>query len=294
MATGRDGSPLPHLTISQLEYLVAVAESESWAQAADRVGVSPSALSQGLAELERRLGLQLFGREGRRRTLLPETAVVVDFARRVLADTGDLARWVEQARGGETGTLRVGMIDVAAVHHCAEALAVFRRDRPEVDLRLTVAPSGQLARSLARGDLDLAVLVEPGHLVDGIDMEPLLTEDLVVYGPADSPVGKPSSWGPFVGFPDGSHTRAHIVGALTELGVPVSFVAESHQPDVLCEMVRLGLGWTVLPAAQAEAGDRPLRRARKSALLTRQLMVCRRHHATPHPAADALRMALLS
>ena len=55
--------PLPDLSIRQLEYLVAVAEEPTWALAAQRVGVSASALSQGLAELERRVGVALFERE---------------------------------------------------------------------------------------------------------------------------------------------------------------------------------------------------------------------------------------
>ena len=66
------GPALPDLTIRQLEYLVAVAEAPTWAEAADVVGVSPSALSQGLAELERRVGVELFDRVGRRRVLRPE------------------------------------------------------------------------------------------------------------------------------------------------------------------------------------------------------------------------------
>ena len=57
--------PLPDLSIRQLEYLVAVDEAPTWARAAEAVGVSPSALSQGLAELERRLGVALFDRESR-------------------------------------------------------------------------------------------------------------------------------------------------------------------------------------------------------------------------------------
>jgi DNA-binding transcriptional LysR family regulator len=43
---------LPDLSIRQLEYLIAVAEENTWADASDAVGVTPSALSQGLAELE--------------------------------------------------------------------------------------------------------------------------------------------------------------------------------------------------------------------------------------------------
>ena len=73
---------LPDLSIRQLEYLVAVDEAATWARAAALVGVSPSALSQGLAELERRLGVALFDREGRRRQLRPAAVPVVAHARR--------------------------------------------------------------------------------------------------------------------------------------------------------------------------------------------------------------------
>ena len=66
-----DRPALPDLSIRQLEYLVAVADAPTWADAANAVGVSASALSQGLAELERRIGIDLFerrsgrGRDGR-------------------------------------------------------------------------------------------------------------------------------------------------------------------------------------------------------------------------------------
>ena len=106
---------LPDLSIRQLEYLVAVADSPNWATAAASVGVSPSALSQGLAELERRVGIPLFDREGRRRTLRPAAAEVLAHARQVVALTGDLAAWAARTRAGGLGRLRVGMIDAAAV-----------------------------------------------------------------------------------------------------------------------------------------------------------------------------------
>lgn len=85
-------------------------------------------------------------------------------------------------------------------------------------------------------------------------------------------------------FPAGSHTRAVIAGALGSLGVPFQVVAESHQPEVLREMVLLGLGWTVLPTVQA-AGLTP---ARAAPIATRRLVVARRIAAAPLPAADAL------
>ena len=58
---------LPNVSTSQLAYLVAITRHRTWAEAASSLGVTPSALSQGIAELERRLGVPLFAADGRRR-----------------------------------------------------------------------------------------------------------------------------------------------------------------------------------------------------------------------------------
>ncbi len=277
---------LPDLSIRQLEYLVAVAESPSWALAAERVGVSPSALSQGLAELERRIGVPLFERDGRRRRIRDSAGPAVGHARHVLGLTGDLADWAERIREGRAGRLRLGMIDAAAVGHHSEVVRTFRLQHPGVDLRLRVAPSALLIELLISGDLDLVVCVDPPTPISGIETEALLTEQLSVYGPPGTTVDDPSGWGPWVLFPTGSHTRTLVVTELARLGAPLEVAAESHQPEVVREMVRLGSGWTVLPTAQAEYGDRPLPPGRP--LTTRQLVLATRRDSVRDPAVDQL------
>ncbi|MFQ5557846.1 MAG: LysR family transcriptional regulator [Acidimicrobiales bacterium] len=281
---------LPDLSIRQLEYLVAVADAPSWAVAAARVGVSPSALSQGLAELERRVGLPLFDRQGRRRVLRADARPVLDHARQVTALTGDLARWADRIREGDEGRLGVGMIDAAAIHHHSDVMRRFRDAHRGLRLHLRVAPSGELLDELTAGELDLVVCVEPVEPVPGITVEPLLVEQLGVYRPDGRRAGEPASWGAWVLFPPGSHTRSVAESALRTLGAPVEVVAESHQPEVLREMVELGLGWTVLPVVQAESGDRPLVRAR--ILTERRLVTAVRSGAATSPAAAALLAAL--
>lgn len=281
--------PLPALTVPQLSYLVAVSTSSTFAEAAASLGVTTSALSQGLAELERRIGIDLFERVGRRQVLRPEAVEVLDYARRVVADTADLARWAALARSGATGRLRVGMIDAAAVVHVPGRLRAFRRSNPEVDLRLQVAPSGTLLDQLRRGTLDLAVVVEPSDAA-GLDLDPLLEEPLVVVAPEGGPVGGPDGWGPWVLFPEGSHTRALVERELRARGAEVEVVAESHQPEVLREMARLGVGWTVLPEAQA--GRRRRDAASPPVLTTRRLVVARRSGRVEHPVADRFVAAL--
>ena len=290
MATDRP--PLPNLTVTQLEYLVAVNRADTWADAATELGVSPSALSQGLAELERRVGVPVFERQGRRRVVAPAAREVLTYAEAVVARTGDLARWAEGRRAGRTGTVRVGMIDAAAVHHFPDVLAAFRRDRPEVDLRLTVAPSGALVTALGRAELDLVVCVEPAAPVPGVTWTSLLSEPLRVYAPTGAQGRPPREWGPWVSFPVGATTRRVIEAAVAGAGASFEVVAESHQPEVLREMVRMGLGWTVLPVSQAEAGADPMVPARVRPLTERTLVVARRTDTVNDPAASALATAL--
>jgi DNA-binding transcriptional LysR family regulator len=177
------------------------------------------------------------------------------------------------------------MIDVSAVVHHAELIRTFRHERPDVDLRLTVAPSAALLDDLRSGVLDVVVCVEPPAPIVGVDVEPLLSEPLSVLAPAGVVVGAPATWGPWVLFPGSSHTRQSIAVELHALGAPVHVAAESHQPDVLVQMVRLGLGWTVLPVeGTGPGGDVVV----GPVLLRRQLVLARRAGAVHDPAAGEL------
>ncbi|MEO0493028.1 MAG: LysR family transcriptional regulator [Actinomycetota bacterium] len=277
---------LPDLSIRQLEYLVAVSTEPSWADAAALVGVSPSALSQGLSELERRVGIPLFDREGRRRTLRPGAEPVLAHARQVVALTGDLADWAERTRTGRSGGLRVGMIDAAAVGHYPEVLRRFRDDHPDLALTLRVAPSGELLDEIEAGSLDLAVVVE-GASRRGVHTETLLHEPLAVFTPTRGLPRRVEEWGPWVLFAEGSHTRAIAEDALRRLGAAPTIVAESNQPEVLRTMVELGVGSTVLPVVQAGDGFGPGR-----VVAERTLVLARRDGAAVDPAAEMLVEAL--
>lgn len=280
--------PLPALTVPQLSYLVAVSSSATFSEAAQSLGVTTSALSQGLAELERRVGIELFERVGRRQVLRTEASEVVAYARRVVADTRDLARWAANERAGTSGRLRVGMIDAAAVGHFPSQLRAFRRQNPEVELRLVVSPSADLLDQVRSGELDVVVAVEPPNEAPDLELVPLFDEPLVVVPSENREIGPVTEWGPWVLFPEGSHTRAVIERELRALGAPVEVVAESHQPEVLREMARLGMGWTVLPETQAQVGTGRSRARSKDpwpVLTTRRLVVARRAHRVDQPAA---------
>jgi len=302
MATNRAVQPrnLLNVTTHQLQYLVTMDRVETLSQAATELGVSTSALSQALSELERRTGLVLFERRGRARSLNDRGREMVAHAERVLGATRDLSLWAQDAAEGRRGSIRLGLIDIAAVAHFPDTLLRFRRDRPDAELHLTVAPSAALVEQVSDGRLDLAVVVEPqdnadgaeGHLPGHPDLVStgLLIDELAVYGPPDTAGRRPppAQWGPWVTFPASSHTRRLVAAAVLALGAEFRVEAESHQPEVLRQLVNLGLGWTVLPILQAETEPNPLVRVRRAPLLTRRLVVVRRLATPADPLATEL------
>lgn len=276
---------LPEISIRQLEYLVATADASTWANAADAVGVSPPALSQGIAELERRLGVELFEQQGRRRVLRHDADAVVEHARRMLALAGDLARWADEYRHASRGRVRLGMIDIAAVSYYPELVRRYRNDHAEVDFRLTVGPSAQLLQKLSDGVLDVVVCVQPSTHPFGTIVEPLRDDPMFIIAPPGVEVGAATEWGPWVMFPDGSHTRGRVTDQLIAAGARTDVVAESHQPEVLAEMVQMGIGWAVLPVPDdARFGDAVI----GPELFQRRLVLVTRDDSIPSPAGTSL------
>ena len=264
---------------------MAVSVAPTWADAAASLGVTPSALSQGLAELERRVGVPLFDRDGRRRPLRSSATPVLEHARQVVALTGDLASWADRMRGSSLGSIRLGLIDVAAVEHFDSVINSFRMERPEVALSISVAPSAGLIADLRRGALDLIVCVEPSEHPPGVTVTRVLSEPIVVIAPSGTEIGSPETWGPWVLFPDGSHTRASTMEALRALGADRTVVADSHQPSVVRAMVRLGMGWGAL--SRSPGGDAH-GLVEGPELFRRHLALMRRDHSPLDPAAVAL------
>jgi DNA-binding transcriptional LysR family regulator len=281
--TNRGSLPL-NLHLQHLNYLRAVEESETLADAARTLRVSQPALSQALDEVEKRLGLTLFERSGRRRLLNQDGRAAADFAREILGRSELFAEEIRRRREGEGGVLRVGTIDAGSLYILPEALRRFRRVVPGVDLRLTVATSSELEESLLSHDLDLAFVIDDGRGDRELRREPLVEELLYLYGPGGA--AAPLEEDDWVLYPARSHTREEIDRELSRRGWIPRVRLESSNPQVLRQMVSLGFGWSVLPRAVAEIGPKALVPASKQALARRQIAISRRATATGDSRAE--------
>ena len=279
-----DGLGHPPLDVSTrtLSYLHEAARLSTFSEAADELGVSQSALSQGLAVLEKRLGLKLFEQDGRRRRLTQAGEMMAQFATEVLGRTGELQARLDAYRAGRTGLLRVGLIDAATLYLMPEALAGFRKARPDVRLQVVVEATDLLCDRLVGFDLDLAFCV--GHDREGITASPICEEALRVYArdPQEDPAE--ADWALY---PAESRTRGLIDKGLADAGLTPSVRMESRNPEVLRQLAEVGLAWTILPEA---VGSRSagLSDVFPDPVATRPLVLMSRSGAPRDPRAETL------
>ena len=282
------GTPLA-FRAQQMLYLREVQRGSTFTAAAARLGVSQPALSQALAALEVRVGAPLFEREGRRRVLTEAGREVARFAGDVLGRSAELRAWLDARRDGAGGTLAVGMIDAASLYVLPSAIRAFRAAHPGVQLRLVVDTSRALMERVRRFELDLAFVVGPAAA--DLEARVVQTEPLYVYAPpgaTETPAA--AEWALY---PADSQTRVQIDEGLRRLGVTPRVMLESSNPEVLRQVVALGLGWSVLPAAVAEAGGPALEAGRREAVAERTLLGVRRAGGAPDARVEAfLRLAL--
>src|SRR5690606_34475805 len=116
---------------------------------------------------------------------------------------------------GETGTLRVGMIDAASLYLLPETIRRFRESHAGVELRLVVDTSTALLRQLDDFALDLVFVVGPAE--GEHETDEVLREPLFLYAPPGVE-GTPAE-AEWVLYPAGSHTRTLIDEALLREGI---------------------------------------------------------------------------
>ncbi len=272
---------LAGVRLQQLLYLDAVGRLGHFANAAEQLSVSQPALSQGLRSLERSIGAPLFERVGRRRQLTALGEETLAFARRVLAEAATFEGRLDERLAGRAGPLRLGLIDAAALYLLTDELQSFRQRYPEIDLRLTVETSDRLINLVDAYELDMAIVVGPAPNTTAVQVA---SEPLYIYGPPLDHAAEAERW---VLYPERSRTRQYIDRALAQLGVVPTVDNESSNPSVIAQLVRLGAGWTILPAGIAESISEPLTR-RSEAIAHRPLFAVRRATSSLSPQARSL------
>ncbi|MDE2368102.1 MAG: LysR family transcriptional regulator [Burkholderiales bacterium] len=171
---------LARITIRQCEAFVAVADTLSFVRAGHRLGLTPSAVSQLVAELEGIVGFRVFDRSTRRVTLSQP-------GRDFLGPVQSLLRHLQLAESAASdmrhraaGVVRIGAPQVLAGSVLPAALKAFGAERPRVVVRIRDTPVDAMLERVAAGDLDLAL--GPDRASDAmIERQPMFDSPWVLW-----------------------------------------------------------------------------------------------------------------
>jgi LysR family hydrogen peroxide-inducible transcriptional activator len=217
----------PPFSLRQLAYVVALSETGSFRRAADRFGVTQPALSAQLGRLETALGATLFERGARGARPTEAGRAVVERARRVLAETADLAAVVAAGRGVLHGAFRLGAIPTVAPFVLPAAAPLLRKRHPDLRLYLTEARTEDLVARVERGELDAALLAKEAEL-GGLSGAKLFDDPFLLAAPRE--------W-------DVARTAPFPLARLGELDGRVLVLEEGHclgdQARAVCERLRI-------------------------------------------------------
>jgi DNA-binding transcriptional LysR family regulator len=236
------------MNLRQLRTLAAIADQGSFTAAGVAVGLSHSTVSLQVKALEAELGVALADRSQRPPRLTARGQALVEQARRMLAIEDEI-----RALGSDralTGTLVVGVVPTEMVHLLPPALARLKARHPKLALRVRSGLSSDLAQAARGGEMDVAVATWPEIAPEGLTLDEIAREPLVVIAPAGAPettVADLVAAHPFIWFSRQTWAGQHIERLLAARGLRPREGMEADSLEAIAALVAHGLGVSVVP-----------------------------------------------
>ncbi|MBV9656124.1 MAG: LysR family transcriptional regulator [Acetobacteraceae bacterium] len=242
---------MAHVTLRQLQVFEQVAEALSFARVAERLHLTPSAVSFQIRQIEEQTGLALFERIGRKVALTEAGTVLLQYARPALQSTRDLDDAMQALKGGEVGRVRLGLVSTAK-YIVPHMIARFRREKPGVTVFLREGNRSFMKALLAAGDVDLAVTGQPAEDAD-VNAERFAPHPSVIIarpghplsgGPVIAPERIVEEW--FILREQGSGTRGLSDRFFADCGAKPRVAMETSSNEMIKQAVMAGMGLALL------------------------------------------------
>lgn len=177
------------ITLRQMQYAVALAETGHFGRAAERCHVTQPGLSQQIRQLEELCGGPLFDRLGKSVRPTPLGREFIERARPILEQAEGLESFLSGARGVPSRPLRFGVIPTVAPYLLPHIFPALQRDLPELSFTVSESRTDSLVDALADGGLDLALIAsEPKPGGPRLARAPLFADEFVLAtGIGESP-----------------------------------------------------------------------------------------------------------
>lgn len=243
-----------YMELSQLRYVVALAETRNFTRAAERCHVVQSALSHQIKAIEKELGTVLFARNSRRVEVTAAGQRFLVHAREALAAIEKAE--TEATAGYVTGQLRLGLIPTIMSLDVPELLGKYHRTYPEVTISLRGGVSEDLIHGLTAREIDVAFLGRSEQTAVPRDVRTLelsRIRHVVAVSSQHRYAGRKRlklqelANEPFADLPTDSAARSQSDLAFSNQQLTRSVVFESDSPDLICGLVEQNLAVALLP-----------------------------------------------
>ncbi|WP_368541697.1 LysR family transcriptional regulator [Enterobacter soli] len=241
-------------SLRQLRVFVTVAHARSFSRAGEIIGLSQSAVSHSVKELEIQTGVRLLDRTTREVVLTEAGQQLASRLERLLDELNSTLRDVGRLGQQLSGTVRVAASQTISAHLIPQCIAESNRRYPDIDFVLHDRPQQWVLESIRQGEVDFGIVIDPGPVSD-LESEVVLSEPFLLLCREDSPLAALGevTWQSLDGanlvlqdYASGS--RPLIDAALAAQGVNATIVQEIGHPATLFPMVEAGIGISVLPA----------------------------------------------
>jgi len=240
--------------LSQLQLFKDIVQTRSISRGAAQNGVTQSAASQTVQEMERHLGVILLDRSRRPLEVLPAGRMLFDFARDVLRRNQEFLIHLEEMKGGQGGTVRVAAIYSVGISEMSRLEEEFYRRLPTAQLEVNYLRPEKVYQAVLDERVDLGLVSYPEVTRDMVVL-PWREEPMVVACGATHPLAQLDKVDPrdleaceFIGFDDDLPISRDIDRFLRERGVHVHVVMQFDNIQSMKEALRLGNAVSILPA----------------------------------------------
>lgn len=151
------------MTITQLRYVLAVAESQNFTRAAEKVFVTQPTLSMQIQKLEEELDVRIFDREQKPIALTEVGKRIVEQARNIVNESERIQDIVDQQKGFVGGEFTIGVIPTVMSTLLPMFLNTFIKKYPKVHLKIQEISTESLVEKLEEGHIDVGIAATPLH-----------------------------------------------------------------------------------------------------------------------------------
>lgn len=175
------------ITLRQLEFALAVAKHRHFKRAAEECNISQSALSLGIAELEKQLDTQIFERNNKQVLITPIGEEILIRAQRVFSEINDLTTRAQSHQTPLAYPMTVGMIPTIAPYLLPKVLPELKAQYPNFRMTVVEQQTERLLEQVRYGHIDTAIIALP-YAVEGLHTFEFWQEDFFAIFPNDNPL----------------------------------------------------------------------------------------------------------